>query len=207
MSLTPEPPTNDLQMFGKLANITIIHIPISRVINANSALLLSSLLKALAIVINSEHYPLFVHCLDGRRISSLLVLLTRRLQCWSCSYAIGEYWKFQVCWKSNISLPDIEKQTVEIEKVIYNTHTPGIVAGGVDADSAQAQNIFELMVPAEWAPWLWPGERTPPFIQGWKFIMETPAVTITPSLPTSGPTRERPSSSSSPGLEQDTSGI
>lgn len=37
--------------------------------------------------------PLYVHCLDGRRITSLAVLLLRRLQGWCVDAAIEEYWR------------------------------------------------------------------------------------------------------------------
>lgn len=236
-------------MFAKLANVHIIHIPVSRIVNLNSPTLISSLLRALSALINSANYPLYVHCLDGRRITSLLVLLTRRLQCWSCSFAFAEYWKYQICWKSSVGILDIEKQTSEIEKVFYNSSHGGSaitsgsngvsdtdinssssssssnsggggMGGGGGQNQAQ-QNVFELIIPAEYASWLWVGlgsggggeqqllERGQgwPAIPGWKFIQETGAVSITPGLSTtvaasttgtSAGIRERPVSSGSP---------
>jgi protein tyrosine/serine phosphatase len=34
-----------------------------------------------------------VHCLDGRRIVGLVVLLLRRLQGWATVNAFAEYWR------------------------------------------------------------------------------------------------------------------
>lgn len=102
-----------------------------------------------------------------------------------------------------MGLLEIEKQAGEIEKVIYGgAHAPSNSTGGTDTDGAQSQNAFELTVPAEYAAWLWQGERGMPLptIPGWRLVQETHAVTIMPSL-TMPTGRERPVASSSPGLE------
>ena len=45
------------------------------------------------ICIDTRNFPIYVHCLDGKRITSLLVLMIRRLQGWAPMSALSEYWR------------------------------------------------------------------------------------------------------------------
>ena len=45
------------------------------------------------VCINESNHPVYVHCLDGRRIAGLVVLYLRRMQGWTPISAIAEYWR------------------------------------------------------------------------------------------------------------------
>ena len=52
--------------------------------------------RALSIMIHTKSYPLYVHCLDGRRVTGILVALFRKLQKRSCQISFAEYWIYQL---------------------------------------------------------------------------------------------------------------
>ena len=45
------------------------------------------------VCINETRHPVYVHCLDGRRIAGLVVIYLRRMQGWTPISAIAEYWR------------------------------------------------------------------------------------------------------------------
>jgi len=99
ISLTPEPPTSDLLWFSEMATIKVMHSPVNRLCAINEQLqhVLINALNVSPLINNSyirwwvvwlwwtwqicidvKNHPVYIHCLDGRRITSLLVLLLRR---------------------------------------------------------------------------------------------------------------------------------
>ena len=52
--------------------------------------------RALSIMIHKKSYPLYIHCLDGRRVSGMLVILFRKLQKKCCQTSYVEYWIYQI---------------------------------------------------------------------------------------------------------------
>mmetsp|Transcript_17259 Transcript_17259/g.32459 ORF Transcript_17259/g.32459 Transcript_17259/m.32459 type:complete len:276 (-) Transcript_17259:268-1095(-) len=105
VSLVPEPPTKDLQAFCKILDIKIIHFQINRLTPLNNPNLQKKLVQAISAIIahstpstaNKTDSPrnIYVHCLDGRRVTGLLVLLLRRLQNYCPDFSYSEYWRFQ----------------------------------------------------------------------------------------------------------------
>jgi tyrosine-protein phosphatase OCA6 len=116
ISLTPEAPTPDVMLFAEMAGVRVVHIPIARMATLSDAVQCAVLLAvnvrqeypAFAvnkwltphvqcsleqICIEANNHPVYLHCLDGRRISSLVVLLLRRVQGWSPLTALSEYWR------------------------------------------------------------------------------------------------------------------
>ncbi len=121
VSLTPEAPSEDLITFAKTFNVRICHMQIARNIHLSSSLAQELFTEALGICSDETAYPCYVHCLDGRRITSLLVLLLRRLQRWTPSAAFKEFWKFQHSCRPPSSFgswDDIEKITIEAEAFV-----------------------------------------------------------------------------------------
>lgn len=115
LSLTPEQPSADIASFTEMAGASSIHVSIIRGASLQEPLL-ASLLQALQIILDTRNHPIFVHCLDGRRITSLLVIILRRLQGWNSVGCFSEYWRFQVVGKPPVPTLEVEKQTREIEK-------------------------------------------------------------------------------------------
>lgn len=141
ISLTPETPSHDLVTFSKAAGIKLYHFQINRNCPLGTNLL-NYLSLAVNIAIEFKNNPaVFVHCLDGRRITSLFVLLIRRLQGWSPLSAFTEYWSYQTAMHCHISASEIEKSSKDIEKFICD--------------------LAELIIIPEYIPrWLWGGNKS-----------------------------------------------
>lgn len=121
ISIVPEPPSEDLQAFCKIADIKIHHFPVQRMAVCNAALM-AQLVAAVNICINyAEHSRVYIHCLDGRRITGLFVMILRRLQGWLPYAAFAEYWKYQSVQKGAILAADVERVTREISKFMLES--------------------------------------------------------------------------------------
>lgn len=92
VSLVPEAPSADLVEFAKVAGIELVHIQVNRSSTLGHSLMLS-LVQALNVCIDEQRHPIYLHCLDGRRIVGLVVLLLRRLQGWSLVSSLAEFWR------------------------------------------------------------------------------------------------------------------
>lgn len=93
ISLTPEPPIEDLRLFGENAGINIVHFPISRT-GPLSNELFAQLCQVVQLCVDSSNFPIYIHCLDGRRIMSVFVLMLRKVQAWNPVSSFTEYWRF-----------------------------------------------------------------------------------------------------------------
>jgi len=117
VSLTPETPTSDLKSFALVAGVDVVHIAVQRNMPIGNSLQ-ALLLTAVNVCIDLNNHPVYVHCLDGRRITGLFVILLRRLQGWLPLSAISEYWRFQFPLSSRTPAPsvtEVEKNSREIE--------------------------------------------------------------------------------------------
>jgi len=64
-------------------------------------------------MINRVHQPLYVHCLNGAEVTSLVIACLRKLQCWSVSSTMAEFGRFCLVRPAHTSF--IETFHVEIE--------------------------------------------------------------------------------------------
>jgi tyrosine-protein phosphatase OCA6 len=120
LSVIPEAPTQDLSEFVEMAGATSIHIPILRTAPLQESLF-TSLLQVISIILDTNNHPIFIHCIDGRRVTSLIVLLLRKLQGWSAVSAFSEFWRFQVVGKSPmVTTLEVEKQTRDLERFCWD---------------------------------------------------------------------------------------
>jgi hypothetical protein len=126
------------------AGITLVHLPIQRNAALNSQLM-TLLMHALRICLDVDSHPsIYVHCLDGRRITGLFVLLLRKLQGWQPSAAFTEFWRFQTVLKPTVALIDMKKMTEEIGKFMTDCCEP-------------------IYIPSKIPRWLWGGDRSKGF--------------------------------------------
>ena len=138
VSLIPESPSTDLVEFAKITGIELVYISVNRSLPLGHGLL-PSLIQALNICIDEKRHPIYLHCLDGRRIVGLVVLLLRRLQGWSIVNALAEFWRFQTAMRPVMHPVEIEKTTRDLEKFV---------------------NEFGDVIITENIPrWLWSGNR------------------------------------------------
>ncbi|KAG5487518.1 hypothetical protein LSCM1_07475 [Leishmania martiniquensis] len=93
VSLIPEPPTFDLQCFAEAEHIQLHHIHAERA-KGEVQLLPSELSEALQLILNKDMHPLYVHCLDGRHVTGLVVMALRKLLQWDAKAAHAEYQRF-----------------------------------------------------------------------------------------------------------------
>jgi len=142
ISLIPESPSSDLISYCNYYNINLIQINVLRTNPLNTSLQ-NNLVTAINICINSTNFPILIHCIDGKRITSLFVLLLRRLQAYSPIYAISEYWRFQhITARYFISTVEIDKQTKDLEKFCVDLN-----------------NVNEIIVGEHIPRWLWNGNK------------------------------------------------
>jgi len=115
LSVTPEPPTVDLVDFCALMDIQLVHVPVMRLAPLNAALM-ANIAKALAPLVNADKHPVYLHCLDGRRISSLVVLILRRLEGWPPQASFAEFFR-HVNYNTKALRPvDESERIAEFEK-------------------------------------------------------------------------------------------
>ncbi|EAN76830.1 hypothetical protein, conserved [Trypanosoma brucei brucei TREU927] len=93
VSLTPEEPTYDLSRFAAAEGITIRHIQVEQ--NKGEAQLMpTDMSEVLQMLADAEQHPLYIHCLDGRHTTGLVVMGLRKLQHWSVNCSHMEYQRF-----------------------------------------------------------------------------------------------------------------
>jgi tyrosine-protein phosphatase OCA6 len=93
VSLIPEPPTYDLKCFAEAEHIQLHHIHAERA-KGEVQLLPSELSEALQLIMNADLHPLYVHCLDGRHVTGLVIMGVRKLQQWDIKASHVEYLRF-----------------------------------------------------------------------------------------------------------------
>lgn len=109
ISLTPEPitPQTDAKLcqFIKDNNIQLIHIECEKLGKGKKRgvpLGYTAVLTAIDYIIHSQHSPIYIHCLNGGQVTSLLVACLRKLQFWSSLTIFNEFINFT----TNITVND-----------------------------------------------------------------------------------------------------
>jgi hypothetical protein len=138
VSLIPEPQSADLVEFAKMAGIELIYIQTNRT-GPMAANLQQCLVQAVNVCLNVDKHPVYIHCLDGRRISGLVVLFLRRLQGWTPFSAVAEYWRFQTTMRPAVPSLEIERTSRDLEKF--------------------ALEFGDIIVTDKIPRWLWGGNR------------------------------------------------
>lgn len=109
ITLTPEPITKDtdplLYHFAKSEGAELVHLECTKAGKGKKRgvpLDYSVILEALQIIIHSENSPVYIHCLNGGQVTSLVVACLRKLQFWSSITIFNEFINFT----SNITVND-----------------------------------------------------------------------------------------------------
>lgn len=93
VQLTPEEPTFDLSRFAFAHGIKILHIQAER-FKGEAQLLPEDFGTALQTLINADKQPVYLHCLDGRQVTGLVVMALRKLQHWDIAANHAEYCRY-----------------------------------------------------------------------------------------------------------------
>jgi tyrosine-protein phosphatase OCA6 len=65
------------------------------------------------MLINRVHQPIYIHCLNGSEVTSLVISCLRKLQCWAISSIMAEFGRFCLVKPAHTSF--IETFHLEIE--------------------------------------------------------------------------------------------
>ena len=90
ISLAPEPPTADLTLLCSHYNIALHHYAVPYAADSLS-IKPAKVAVVLSIVLSRTSLPAYVHCLDGRSVTSGVVAVLRRLQYWRLDSCVAEY--------------------------------------------------------------------------------------------------------------------
>jgi len=93
ISLTPEPPTVDLQQFFRSEKISSHYVKVDKY---NEAVTLQprAVAEILQWLINADNLPCYVHCLDGANVTGLVVMCLRKLQNYTLPFIFSEFFRF-----------------------------------------------------------------------------------------------------------------
>lgn len=101
LSLTPQPitPESDpiFYEFAQQKNYKLIHIECAQSGKGKKRgvpMGYSTVLEALKYIIHQEHAPIYVHCLNGGQVTSLVIACLRKLQFWSSIAIFNEFINF-----------------------------------------------------------------------------------------------------------------
>lgn len=109
ISLTPDPITQEtdpqLYEFAKEKNITLIHIECAQSGKGKKRgvpMGYTTVLEALKFMIHKQFAPVYLHCLNGGQVTSLVIACLRKLQFWSSIAIFNEFINFT----TNITVND-----------------------------------------------------------------------------------------------------
>lgn len=109
ISLTPDPITSEtdaqLYNFAKDRKINLIHIECAQSGKGKKRgvpMGYTSVLEALKYMIHNEFAPVYLHCLNGGQVTSLVIACLRKLQFWSSIAIFNEF----INYTTNITVND-----------------------------------------------------------------------------------------------------
>jgi hypothetical protein len=121
------------------------------------------LAKAVSALIDDGQHPLYIHCLDGRRITGLACLATRRLQGWTPQDSFAELFRYLTV---NMEAMDSISDPDRISELQRTSR---------DVGKFLMESQLELTVPARIPTWLWGGDRAVLSLRsGFRFKFLTP---------------------------------
>jgi tyrosine-protein phosphatase OCA6 len=123
ISVLPEPPSKDIIEYCNIAKVKHASFVVNRDAFLNTSLSSQFVLVFLCLITNSveEGSSIYLHCLDGRRITALLVLILRKLQNWTPGASFSEYWAYQTVLRNPLTPTEIERNSREIIRFVLET--------------------------------------------------------------------------------------
>lgn len=93
VSLTPkslDALDEDVCQWAKSNNVTLVHVKCEKPKDDGGGLSKEAAAKALMHILDSRQLPLYLHCLDGQSVSTLMVAVLRKVQAWSIRATVEE---------------------------------------------------------------------------------------------------------------------
>jgi len=80
----------DVCQWAKSNNVKLVHVKCEKPKDDGGGLSKEAAAKALMHILDSRQLPLYLHCLDGQSVSTLMVAVLRRVQAWSTRATVEE---------------------------------------------------------------------------------------------------------------------
>jgi tyrosine-protein phosphatase OCA6 len=80
--------------------IHLIHFKVEQYKDSVQGLSFSDMSHIIELILNKRRAPLYIHCLDGRHVTSLVVMCLRKLQNWSHECSLRESRRFVPEWSN-----------------------------------------------------------------------------------------------------------
>lgn len=93
VSIVPEVPTSDLADFCRSHDIVLKHI-VAEKFKGDPQLLPTDINAVLALALNRDLHPMYIHCLDGRHVAGMVMMTLRKAQGWGTAAIEAEYQRF-----------------------------------------------------------------------------------------------------------------
>lgn len=135
VSLTPDPPSQSLLEFSKSQGINSVHIRVDKP-KESIPLSFPKVAQILLQLIDAGHQPLYLHCLDGSVVCSMVVMCLRKLQLWTPASYVAEAMRF------------IKEESVSTDEAEFVDKFP------CDVEVACAGRLVK---------WLWPFSTMQPY--------------------------------------------
>lgn len=121
ISLTPEPPTPDLSEWCEHEEVQLVHHQVPRFSNDSTNLEPKVVASTLAVLIDTDNLPVYVHCMDGVQSAGLVVMFLRKLQHWAMPAVLAEYARVT----AQPVPPFVERFVLDfMEEVVVREHLP-----------------------------------------------------------------------------------
>ncbi|KAI9808383.1 MAG: hypothetical protein M1827_007480 [Pycnora praestabilis] len=94
ISLTPEPLTDNIRQWAGTYGIRLLHIRPEKEAKKSAPLQSNQARDILAVILDREQSPLYIHCLNGSETTSLAICALRKLQFWTHPTIFSEMLRF-----------------------------------------------------------------------------------------------------------------
>jgi tyrosine-protein phosphatase OCA6 len=94
VSLLPKAPSEAIVQFCAEQRITLQHFTVPKFKEGETPLGAAEAQTLVELLIEPRNLPLYVHCLDGVHNTGMLIMLLRKLQCWTLAAVMAEFTRF-----------------------------------------------------------------------------------------------------------------
>ena len=70
-------------------------------------------------MINRVYQPIYVHCLNGSEVTSLVIACLRKLQCWSISSTMAEFGRYCLVKPAHTSFIETFHLEIEVTMITF----------------------------------------------------------------------------------------
>ncbi|KAK9473908.1 tyrosine phosphatase family-domain-containing protein [Dipodascopsis tothii] len=135
LSVTPEPLTEDIQQFCREQKIAMIHVSTGQAGQKPSKkgvpVTYEVVVQVLQIILSEDNAPLYLHCLNGSRVTSLVVACLRKLSFWRISSIFSEFLYYSEITAADHKFVENFRAEIEVPKKLVPWVWMGLSRSGV----------------------------------------------------------------------------